>query len=114
GGVAVERKCTYGRTVFAGGIIDQRCCSVRRVALAGGVQQERCSAGRRIGISRVEHKRSSANTRVEAAGGDTIERKPANCCVGSAAREAKKGVLPLRRREVRVTTVRRRYDRLRS
>ena len=37
GGVAVERKGTYRRIVFAGGIIDQRRCSVRRVALAGSV-----------------------------------------------------------------------------
>ena len=108
GRVAVERKGANRRIVFAGGIIDQRGCSVCRVALAGGVQQERCSARRRIGVSRVEHKRSSANTGVEAAGRDALERKPPDCCVGSATSEAKKGVLSFRRRKVGIAAIRRR------
>jgi hypothetical protein len=60
----------------------------------------------------VEHKRSSANTGIEAAGGKALERKPTNSCVEPAGCEAKKRGLPLCRVASGIASVRRWTDRL--
>src|SRR4029450_5189887 len=94
--------------------MDKRGASIGRVVVAFRVQQECCNAGGRIVVSHVEHKRRSANTGVEAAGGNAAEREPYNCRVGSASAEAKKSVLSFRRSEVGIVSIRRRIDCLRQ
>jgi len=64
-------------------------------------------------IPGVEHKRGSANCRVEVACSKALERKPSNCRVPLPGGEAKEGLLPLSGVEAWIPAVRRGEDRLR-
>ena|SRR5437899_1480225 len=91
---------TLGIRPRKGSVMDEGVGSNGRVLRAAGVEQKRCRANRGIGITRVEDQRSSANTGVEAAGGDAKHRKRTKCCVPNARSESLKGVVPRRRGEV--------------
>jgi hypothetical protein len=95
----------------ASGIVEKRSRAHGCVA-AGGVGQKGGSADSRIFVSGVQYQRSSANTGIEAASGNALERKPTNCCVGSASRQTEKGVLPFGRGEVGINPVGRGNHRL--
>src|SRR5262245_40027988 len=88
--------------------MDQSGYPIGRVVGAGCVQQESRSTRGCVVVSVVEQKRSSANARVEAASGNALERRPANCCVRSAGGEGIKRIAPFRRGEVGIAPVRRR------
>ncbi len=94
-------------------VMDEGVSSNGRVLRAAGVEQKRCRANRGIGITRVEDQRSSANTGVEAAGGDAKHRKRTKCCVPNARSESLKGVVPRSSGEVGVAPGGRRHDALR-
>ena len=77
----------------ASGIVEKRSRALGCVA-AGGVEQKGGSADSRIFVSGVQYQRSSANTGIEAAIGNALERKPTNCCVGSASRQTERAFCP--------------------
>ena len=107
GGVAIKRKGAHRGVVVAGEIIDKRGCSIGCIVRACRIQQQRRSAGRCVVISRVGGKGKAANTGVKTAGGNALERKRANCCVGNAAGKVKKSVLPFCGSEVGISSIRR-------
>ena len=92
------------------GVIKKGQRSIGRVGAAGGVQQERCSASGRILIAAVEHKGSSANTGIEAAGGIAPERQETDCRIISAGGETQKRGLPFCRVASGIAAIRRRNN----
>ena len=109
-GVVLERTTAGGGIAGAFGVVKKGKRSIGRVEGTGRVQRERSNARGRILIPAVEHKRSSANTGIEAADGDAFERKPTNCCIASAASELEQGFSPFRGVEPWIAAIRRRQN----
>src|SRR5262249_16690953 len=84
----------------------QRGSSNSRVFNANRVEQERCCTNGRICIARaVEVQRSSAHRSVKAAGSFPKPPKSTNCFIRNVSSESLKSAVPLRSREVGISSI---------
>ena len=103
--VVRQRKSADGSALLRTVIEEKRSGPDRCVIRTGGVEQHRSKANCGIAVRGVKRQRSSANASIEVAGRNAAEGKPADSCVGSAAGQAQKSLLPFSRGKVGITAV---------